>query len=424
MPRGADEAVMTKRPKGHGPGTAEYSAEVAVIGGGMVGTTIAAILARAGLETVLVDREEPAKLTGAAYDGRASAIAHASQKLMAAGGLWTHMAAEAQAILEIRVSDGGSPLFLHYDHEDLGGEPLGYMVENRHILSVLHQEAAASPNLRILAPATAQGMEHHDHNVEIALSGGGRVTARVAIAADGRESALRAAADIRTIGWKYPQTGIVCTIEHERPHRGVAHEHFLPAGPFAILPLKGNRSSLVWTERNELAPAMMALDDDAFDSEIRVRMGDFLGAVKSAGPRWSYPLALHHAETYTAHRLALVGDAAHGMHPIAGQGLNMGLRDVAVLAEVLVDARRLGLDIGGPDVLAHYQRWRRFDNMVLLAVTDILNRLFSNDIAAVRTARDLGLAAVNKMPRLKKFFMEHARGTAGTLPRLLRGEAL
>ncbi len=415
---------MAKRPEGHETKTAEYSAEVAVVGGGMVGTTIAAILARAGLETVLVDREDPATLTSAAYDGRASAIAHSSQRLMATGGLWTRMADEAQPILEIRVSDGASPLFLHYDHEDLGDEPLGYMVENRRILSALHQEAAASPNLRILAPAAAQGMEPHGHKAEVALQGGGSVTARVVIAADGRESALRVAADIRTIGWKYPQTGIVCTIEHEMPHRGVAHEHFLPAGPFAILPLKGNRSSLVWTERNDLAGAMMALGGDAFDSEIRVRMGDFLGAVKSAGPRWSYPLALHHAETYVAPRLVLIGDAAHGMHPIAGQGLNMGLRDVAVLAEVLVDARRLGLDIGGPDVLAHYERWRRFDNTVLLAVTDLLNRLFSNDVAAVRTARDLGLAAVNKMPRLKKFFMGHARGTAGTLPRLLRGEAL
>lgn len=415
---------MTKRPRGRATRATEYSAEVAVIGGGMVGTTIAAILARAGLETVLVDREHPAKLTGADYDGRASAIAHSSQRLLATGGLWTHMAPEAQPILEIRVSDGGSPLFLHFDHEDLGDEPLGYMVENRHTLSALHREAAASPNLRILAPRAAQAVERRDHNVEVALAGGGGITARLAIAADGRESALRAAAGIRTIGWKYPQTGIVCTIEHERPHRGVAHEHFLSAGPFAILPLTGNRSSLVWTERNELAPAMMALDDEAFDSEIRARMGDFLGAVKSAGPRWSYPLALHHAETYIADRLALVGDAAHGMHPIAGQGLNMGLRDVAVLAEVLVDARRLGLDIGSPDVLAHYERWRRFDNTVLLAVTDLLNRLFSNDVAAVRTARDLGLAAVNKMPRLKKFFMEHARGTTGTLPRLLRGEAL
>lgn len=413
-----------KRPKGHKAEAAEYVAEVAVVGGGLVGTTIATILARAGLETVLVDREDPAKLTGAAYDGRASAIAYSSQRLLAAGGLWTHMAPDAQPIEEIRVSDGGSPLFLHYDHEDLGEEPLGYMLENRHTLSALHREAAASPNLRIVAPVTAERTEQNDHRVEIALAGGGGITARLAIAADGRGSALRTAADIHTIGWKYPQTGIVCTIEHERPHRGIAHEHFLPAGPFAILPLKGNRSSLVWTERNELAPAMMALDDDAFDSEIRARMGDFLGAVKSAGPRWSYPLALHHAETYVSRRLALIGDAAHGMHPIAGQGLNMGLRDVAVLAEVLVDARRLGLDIGGTDVLAHYERWRRFDNTVLLAVTDVLNRLFSNDVAAVRIGRDLGLAAVNRMPRLKKFFMAHARGTAGNLPRLLRGEAL
>lgn len=415
---------MAKRRNGRGSETTEYSAEVAVIGGGMVGTTIAALLARAGMDTILVDREDPAKLTSAAYDGRASAIVHSSQKLLATGSLWTHMAAQAQPILEIRVSDGASPLFLHYDHEDLGDQPLGYLVENRHIRSALHQEAAASRNLKILAPAAAEGTERREHQVEITLAGGASIRARLVIAADGRDSLLRSAAGIRTIGWKYPQTGIVCTIEHERPHRGIAHEHFLPAGPFAILPLKGNRSSLVWTERNDLAPGMMALDDDAFDAEIRARMGDFLGAVKSAGPRWSYPLALHHAQTYVAPRLALLGDAAHGMHPIAGQGLNMGLRDVAVLAEVLVDARRLGRDIGSADVLAHYERWRRFDNTVLLAVTDSLNRLFSNDAAAVRMARDLGLAAVNRMPRLKRFFMEHARGSAGNLPRLLRGEAL
>lgn len=415
---------MAQEAEGLGAEAARHSAEVVVVGGGMVGATTAVILANAGLQTILVDRQDPAKLTAAAYDGRASAIAYSSQRLMAASGLWPGMAGEAQPIQEIRVSDGGSPLFLHYDHEDLGNEPLGYMVENRHTRSALHRSAAGAPNLRVLAPFAVEGTTRNEHEAEVALEGGGVITARLVIAADGRDSALRKAVGIGTIGWSYPQTGIVCTIEHELPHRGVAHEHFLPAGPFAILPLRRNRSSLVWTERNERARAMMDLDDQDFDAEIRARMGDFLGAVNSTGPRWSYPLALHHAETYIADRFALIGDAAHGMHPIAGQGLNMGLRDVAVLAEVLVDARRLGLDIGGANVLAHYERWRRFDNTVLLAVTDVLNRLFSNDVTAVRLARDAGLAAVNKMPRLKKFFMAHARGTSGTLPRLLRGEAL
>ncbi len=415
---------MAKRPRRPKAEATEYTADVAVVGGGIVGTTLASILARAGIQTVLVDRQDPTKLTAADYDGRASAIAYSSQKLLETSGLWRRMAGEAQPILEIRVSDADSPKFLHYDHQDLGEEPLGYMVENRHILSALYEEAAASPNLRLVSPVAAKGAERLEGRAEVELANGERIVARLVVAADGRDSSLRSAAGIRTFGWDYPQTGIVCTIEHERPHRGIAHERFLPAGPFAILPLKGNRASLVWTERRKLAPAMMALDDAAFDAEIRVRTGSFLGTLKSTGPRWSYPLALHHAETYIAHRLALIGDAAHGMHPIAGQGLNMGLRDVAVLAEVLVDARRLGRDIGTTDVLAHYERWRRFDNTALLAVTDGLNRLFSNDAAALRAARDLGLAAVNHMPRLKKFFMEHARGTVGKKPRLLRGETL
>jgi 2-octaprenyl-6-methoxyphenol hydroxylase len=224
--------------------------------------------------------------------------------------------------------------------------------------------------------------------------------------------------------WRYPQTGIVCTVAHELGHQGVAHERFLPPGPFAILPLKHNRSSLVWTERADLAPALLALDEAAFAAEMGRRFGDFLGATRVVGARWSYPLSLLHAERYVAPRLALVGDAAHCMHPIAGQGLNLGLRDVAALAEVLTDARRLGLDIGAASVLERYQRWRRFDSVALLAVTDSLNRLFSNDLAPLRLARDLGLAAVDRLPPLKRLFMRHAMGTVGKLPRLLEGEAL
>jgi 2-octaprenyl-6-methoxyphenol hydroxylase len=247
---------------------------------------------------------------------------------------------------------------------------------------------------------------------------------RLAVSAEGRNSPSREAAGISVSGWSYHQAGIVCTVRHDQPHNGVAQEHFLPAGPFAILPLVGNRSSLVWTEREDLTPTMMALDDAAFRNEVAKRFGDYLGTLEIEGPRWSYPLSLQLAESYVAPRLVLVGDAAHGMHPIAGQGLNVGLRDVAALAQVLTDAARLGFDIGGRDVLERYQRWRRFDNLTLLAVTDVLNKLFSNDIEPVRMLRGAGLAAVDKMPALKRLFMRHARGSVGKLPRLLAGEPL
>jgi 2-octaprenyl-6-methoxyphenol hydroxylase len=243
-------------------------------------------------------------------------------------------------------------------------------------------------------------------------------------AADGKDSPLRQAAGIRTVEWRYRQVGIVTTVAHERPHAGIAIEHFLPAGPFAILPMTGNRSSIVWTEDAALAPQLIALPDPDFAAELRARFGDFLGAIAPVGPRWSYPLSLMQAERYTARRLALVGEAAHVIHPIAGQGLNVGIRDIAALAEAIIDARRLGLDIGDDIVLERYQRWRRLDAVLLAGVTDGLNRLFSNAIAPVKLARDLGLAAVNRMPPLKRLLMSHAMGTLGDRPRLARGERL
>ena len=255
------------------------------------------------------------------------------------------------------------------------------------------------------------------------------------MAADGRDSLLRDAQGINVVGWSYPQTGIVATVEHERPHNGVAYEHFLPSGPFAILPMtpassseavghnKANRSSLVWTEAKNKAATMLALDDDAFNAEVASRFGEHLGATKIIGPRWSYPLAFHLAHSYIAPRFALAGDSAHGIHPIAGQGLNLGLKDVAALAETLLDAARLGRDIGGVDVLGRYQRWRRFDSFTLAAGTDALNRLFSNDIAPIRQLRDLGLGVVDAIGPARRFFMRHAGGDVGKLPRLLKGEA-
>jgi len=413
----------------------ETRADVLIVGGGMVGLTLAAALGEAGLDVVLVDRADPRRLLDAAFDGRTSAIAHGSKRALEAIGLWPLLAPDAEPILDIRVSDGASPLFLHYDHREVGDAPLGYIIENRAIRRALFLRAGGLDSVTLKAPMTIAGLETTAGAVGAALGDGTHVRAALVVGADGPRSWLRRQAGIALAEWRYRQTGIVCTMAHERPHRGIAHERFLPAGPFAVLPMTDDesvapgtlgrfRSSIVWTEREDLAPAMLALDDDAFSEELAERFGDHYGQVRVAGPRWSYPLALHHAESYIAPRLALVGDAAHLIHPIAGQGLNLGLRDVAALAEALVDAARLGLDIGAPDVLARYQRWRRFDNTVLIAATDGLNRLFSNDVPAVRLARDLGLGAVNRVPPLKRFFMRHAMGVVGDLPRLLRGEAL
>ena len=402
----------------------ELRADVVIGGGGMVGLSLGCALAGAGFEVVVVDREDPAASARPAFDGRASALAYASQQALAALGLWREMAPEAQPILEIRVSDGDSLLFLHYDHRELGAAPLGYMVENRITRRALHRAAERTRGLVLKAPCTIERLEPDGAAIRARLGDGSGVRATLAVAADGRNSGLRQGAGIRVTEWRYHQTGIVCTVAHELSHCGVAQERFLPSGPFAILPLKHNRSSLVWTERAELAPALLALDEAPFADEMRRRFGDFLGATRVVGRRWSYPLALLNAERYVAPRLALVGDAAHAMHPLAGQGLNLGLRDVAALAEVLTDARRLGLDIGSAAVLERYQRWRRFDSMVLLAATDSLNRLFSNDIAPLRIARDLGLAAVHRLPPLKRLLMRHAMGTVGKLPRLLEGETL
>jgi len=431
---------MVRRPiSGPARGSAEAAPEVLISGGGMVGLTLGIALADAGIGTVILEPQDPAATTDAAFDGRSSAIARGSQRLLAALGIWPEMAHAAAPILDIRVSDGrigtaASRLFLHYGREELAeesDEPLGYIVENRAVRTALHARAAALPALRLIAPGRLATLERGRGAAPAAalLTDGRYLHPSLVVAAEGRGSPLRAAAGIRITAWDYPQCGIVCTVAHEAPHHGVAHEHFLPAGPFALLPMTDAadgtpRSSLVWTERRALVPAMLALDDDAFGAELQRRFGDSLGRLRPAGRRWSHPLSLMHAERYVAHRLALVGDAAHVIHPIAGQGLNLGLRDVAALAETVVEAHRLGLDPGETAVLARYQQWRRFDNTVLMVATDGLNRLFSNDAAPVRLARDVGLAAVNRLPPLKRLFMRHAMGLVGDLPRLIRGQAL
>jgi 2-octaprenyl-6-methoxyphenol hydroxylase len=398
-------------------------AELAVVGGGLNGLTLGIACASAGLTVAVIDREDPAARLGEGFDGRTSAIAYGSMRVLDGIGVWPLVANEAQPIREIRVADNSAPLFLHYDHREIGDAPLGWIVENRVLRRALHARAGQLPNLRLIAPMRVDRADR-DAAATLTLADGDTVGAELIAAADGQNSPLRAAAGIRTVSWSYPQIAIVATVRHERPHRGVAVEHFLPAGPFAILPMTENRSSIVWTERAALAPTLLALDDSSFHRELSARFGDFLGAIGVEGPRWSYPLAFLHAATYRAPRLVLVGEAAHVIHPIAGQGLNMGIRDIAALAECLVDGRRVGLDLGDSTILARYERWRRFDNIVLAGVTDGLNRLFSNSVAPVKLARDLGLAAVGQVPPLKRFFMRHAMGMVGELPRLVRGEAL
>jgi 2-octaprenyl-6-methoxyphenol hydroxylase len=404
-------------------------AELVVAGAGLTGLLLAVACAGAGIETVVVDPQDPAAMADAGFDGRTSAIAYGSRLVLDGIGLWPAVAGGAEAIREIRVADDNSPLFLHYDHRDLaaGGEgktPLGYIVENRVLRRALLAQAAALPRLRLLAPRRIVATEAVEGGARAVLDGGESMRARLIAAADGKDSPLRRAAAIRAVEWRYRQTGIVTTVTHARPHAGIAVEHFLPGGPFAILPMTENRSSIVWTEHADLAPRLLALPEAEFAAELAARFGGFLGALEPIGPRWRYPLALLLAERYVARRLAMVGEAAHVIHPIAGQGLNLAIRDVAALAELVVDQRRRGLDIGDDLPLEVYQRRRRPDALLLAAVTDGLNRLFSNTIPPLRLARDLGLAAVNRLPPVKRFLMQHAMGTIGDRSRLARGRPL
>lgn len=408
---------------------ADLDTEVLVLGGGMAGMTLANALAGAGVGTVVIDSAPPDSLLTAEYDGRASAIAHGSALVFRGIGLWPYLEDEAGPILDIRVADGAvasgpSTLFLHYDHTEIGDQPFGYMIENRVIRRALFERADTLPSLTRIAPARVSSLDRGPAGVSAELEDGRHIRARLVVGAEGRGSPARDEAGIGVTRWSYDQTAIVCTVGLEHDHGGAAVEYFLPSGPFAMLPMTGRRMNIVWTERPAFAERFMAMDDAAFLAELQQRFGEWLGEIALTGPRFTYPLGLQHAARYSDTRLALIGDAAHAIHPIAGQGLNLGLRDVAALAESVIDARRLGLDIGGADALRRYERWRRFDSVLLAGVTDALNRLFSNDIPPVRLARDLGMAAVGRIPPLKRFLMRHAMGVVGDLPRLVKGEAL
>ncbi len=409
--------------------TTSGQTDIAIVGGGLVGLSLALAMDLAGVRTVLVDRSPLSIWHDAAFDGRASAITASSRAMLEALGAWSHIAHHAQPMVDIVVTDSrlgekARPTLLHFDTDAKDGEAAAFMMENRVLGERLAALVGESSTIRVVAPASAAVREHDGGHAIVDVDTGEEIRAGLVVAADGRGSKLREAAGIETVGWSYSQHGIVTTVEHEHAHGGVAEEHFLPAGPFAILPLTGNRASLVWTERDAVTKDIMALDDEGFEAELSRRFGTHLGDVQPVGPRWSYPLAMQLSKSYIAPRLALVGDAAHAVHPIAGLGLNLGLRDAAALTEVCVDAMRLGLDIGSTAVLERYEAWRRPDNVSVALATDGLNRLFSNDNPALRAVRDLGLGVVDRLPPLKDFFVSEAAGISGELPRLMRGEAI
>ncbi len=392
-----------------------------IVGGGLAGPSLALALAREGLSVALAEARPAAPSAG--FDGRAYALALASVRLLRATGVWGRVASQAQPILRIVVADGRpgeapSPLSLAFDAAEIEEGPMGHMVEDRHLRAAFEAALAEAAVARVTGEVVAQ--EPGPAVIGATLADGRRLAARVLLGCDGRGSGTARRAGIGRSQRPYGQTAVVATVAHEKPHRGTAHQLFLPSGPLAILPLAGTRSSIVWSERTDRALALMRMDDAAFIEALRPVFGTFLGRIGLEGPRHSYPLGLTLAHRFAAPRVALVGDAAHGMHPIAGQGLNAGLRDVAALAEVLSDARARGEDIGAEAVLNRYARWRRFDTATLAFATDGFNRLFSNDVGVLRLARDLGLAAVGRLPPLRRAFIREAAGLTGDLPRLMR----
>jgi 2-octaprenyl-6-methoxyphenol hydroxylase len=414
----------------------EFDADVIIAGAGMAGATLALSLRRAGLTPLLIDPVVFDAQLAPTFDGRASAIAYAAFRQWKVLGLGEDLAPKTQRIEQILVTDGkapgaaaagAGPFWLRFDSAEIegrtDGEPLGYLLENRHIRAAL-AAAVEEAGIEVLAPARVAEAAFDPRAAAVTLDSGRTLRAPLLVGAEGRGSVVRAAAGIGAIGWDYPQSGVVATVRMARDHQGVAHEFFLPGGPFAILPLTDNRASLVWTESRARAQALKTARPEIFHAHLQRRFGNHLGEATLDGPVFTYPLSLQLAERLSAHRVALLGDAAHGVHPIAGQGLNLGLKGAAALAEVIVEASRLGEDFGSEAVLERYAAWRRFDTATLSAGMDAFVRLFSNDNPVLRLARGAGMAAVNRIAPARRFFMHQAGGAVGDLPRLLRGEAL
>jgi 2-octaprenyl-6-methoxyphenol hydroxylase len=399
-----------------------------VIGGGAFAGLALAVALRQGLGgDIPIIVADPALGVRPSRDPRATAIVAACRRLFETLGAWTEVAEHAQPILDMAVTDSRledaiRPVFLTFAGDVEPGEPFAHMVENRHLIDALVGRARAEKiDLR---PTAVTSYDAQSGGIDATLADGSVIEASLLVAADGARSKLRERAGIPTYGWDYDQSGIVVTVGHERDHHGRAEEHFLPAGPFAILPLTGKRSSLVWTEKRAEAARIVALSEEEFHAELEQRFGLHLGEIKALDKPRAFPLSYFVARSFLAERMALVGDAAHVIHPIAGQGLNLGLKDVAALAEVVVDAARLGIDPGQADVLERYQRWRRFDTMAMGLATNSLNFLFSNQSTLLRTVRDIGLGLVDRAPPLKSLFIRQAAGLLGEVPRLLKGEAL
>ena len=405
-------------------GSMEHDSDILIVGGGLNGPATALALAHAGLTSTVIDALPAAPRQDQDFDGRSYALALASVRLLRRIGVWDHVADHSQPMLEIKVTDGRagetpSPFLMHFDHAEIEEGPMGHMVEDRYLRRALMDAMEANPRITVLNGETVVAQDT-DGAARVTLASGRVLTGSLLIGCDGRRSGTAERAGIKRTGWDYGQTALVCAIQHEKPHNGVAHQFFLPPGPLAILPLPGNRSSIVWSESAANAAAFQALSDDDYLTVLRPRFGDFLGDISLAGKRFTYPLGLTVADSFIADRLALVGDAAHGMHPIAGQGLNAGLRDIGALAQVLGEARARGEDVASILVLRRYQEWRRFDTASLAMATDLSNRLFSSDNPLLRMARDIGMGAINATPRLRRTFIREAAGLTGDLPALMR----
>ena len=406
-----------------------YDSEILITGGGLSGPILALALAQSGHRVTVIDALSEKLRKDAAFDGRSYAVALTSQRLLDGIGIWNAVADHSQPILEIKVSDGRagegpSPFFMHFDHAEIEEGPMGHMVQDRHLRRVLLDAMASTDRITHLAGEKVVTQNPAPGGVSVTLASGKVLNGAVLVGADGRDSGTALRAGIKRTGWAYGQTALVCAIAHEKPHHGIAHQFFMPAGPLAILPLPGNVSSIVWSESEQTAAAFNALPDAEYLDMLRPRFGSFLGQISLTGARYTYPLSLSLAAHLVTDRTALIGDAAHGVHPIAGQGLNAGMRDIAALAEVLTDATRRGEDPGSAAVLARYEEWRRFDNTALALATDGFNRLFSNDNTLVRGLRELGMGLVGKVPALRRGFIREAAGLTGNLPRLMRGVPL
>ena len=398
-------------------------ADVIIFGGGLAGLALAAALDSSGLSAIVVDPADPVPRSDAGFDGRTSAVSSSSMRMLRTIGVADHLAEPGCPIRTIAVADGLQPGGLQFEPDD--DEALGWMHENRHLRAALHARADAGKNLWLLWKSRVSDVERGDHGVVVALEDGRRLSAPLLVAADGRNSRTREAAGIRIARWKYDHQAIVSVLRHERPHDHVAHEIFFPAGPFALLPMTdddgGHRSAIVWSVPGEDAPGWLSLSDEDFAAEAEAAMGGFLGKIAMLAPRSSFPLGFHHAAQITARRLALVGDAAHAIHPIAGQGLNLGFRDVAALAEVLVEGARLGLDLGDRQLLDRYQRWRSLDALSVAFATDSLTRIYAIPGRVPSAIRRFGMGLIDRLGPIKSRLTSDARGTSGDLPLLLRG---